>query len=143
LAVTCGKPPPAGVPVVIHVNAPMLAYALLRLPRALVRGRRFIGYRAWELPTVPPDWRAGLRLVHEIWVPSHFTATAIRTIAPGCVRVVPALLCALPLTRASLDRSAFGLPETAVIVLTSFNLVSLFERKASAGGYRRVPHCVR
>jgi hypothetical protein len=121
----------------------MLAYALLRLPRALVRGRRFIGYRARELPTVPPDWRVGLRLVHGIWVPSPPTATAIRTIAPGCMRVVPPLLCALALTRASLDRICIRLAGGAVIVLTSFNLVALFERKASAGGYRRGPHCVR
>lgn len=125
----CGELPPPGVPLVVHINAPMLAHALLRLPRALVRGRRIIGYWAWELPTVPPDWHAGLRSVHEIWVPSHFTAAAIEMIAPGRVRVVPAPVGALPLRRTMLDRSAFGLPDTAVIVLTSFNLASSFERK--------------
>jgi glycosyltransferase involved in cell wall biosynthesis len=124
-----GDLPPPGVPLVIHVNAPMLPYALLRLPRALVRGRRIIGYWAWELPIVPRDWQAGLRFVHEIWVPSRFTAAAIETIAPGRVRVVPPALGMLPPARAALDRSAFGLPDTAVIVLTSFNLASSFERK--------------
>jgi glycosyltransferase involved in cell wall biosynthesis len=124
-----GELPPPGVPLVLHVNAPMLPYALLRLPRALVHGRRIIGYWAWELSTVPPDWQAGLRFVHEIWVPSHFTAAAIETIAPGRVRVVPPALGALPPVRAALDRAAFGLPDTAVVVLTSFNLASSFERK--------------
>ena len=121
--------PPPGVPLVIHVNAPMLPYALLRLPRALVRGRRIIGYWAWELPTVPPDWHAALRCVHEIWVPSRFTAAAIETIAPGRVRVVVPPLGALLPARAPLDRAAFGLPDTAVIVLMSFNLASSFVRK--------------
>jgi glycosyltransferase involved in cell wall biosynthesis len=128
-AASCAELPPPGMPLIIHVNAPMLACALLRLPRALVRGRRIIGYWAWELPVVPPDWRAGLRFVHEIWVPSRFTAAAIQAIAPGRVHVVPPPLGALPLLRATLDRSAFGLPDTAVIVLTSLNLASSFERK--------------
>ena len=121
--------PPPGVPLVVHVNAPMLAGALLRLPRALVRGRRIIGYWAWELPSVPPDWHAGLQFVHEIWVPSRFTAAAIETIAPGRVRVVPPPIGAVPMRRTVLDRSAFDLPDTAVIVLVSFNLASSFERK--------------
>jgi glycosyltransferase involved in cell wall biosynthesis len=88
-----------------------------------------IGYWAWELPIVPPDWRAGLPFVHEVWVPSHFTAAAMETIAPGHVRVVPPPLGALAPLRSVLDRSAFGLPETSVIVLMSFNLASSFERK--------------
>jgi glycosyltransferase involved in cell wall biosynthesis len=124
-----GELPPPGAALVVHVNAPMLPCALMRMPRALLRGRRVVGYWAWELPCVPPEWRAGLRFVHEIWVPSRFTAAAMETIAPGRVRVVPPPLGALPATRAALDRSAFGLPDTAVIVLVSFNLASSLERK--------------
>ena len=45
------------------------------------------------------------------------------------MRVVPPPLGALPIARAALDRSAFGLPDTAVIVLVSFNLASSLERK--------------
>ena len=124
-----GDLPPAGVPLVVHVNAPSLPGALLQLPRALLRDRRVVGYWSWELPCMPRDWHVGLRFVHEIWVPSHFTAAAVETIAPGRVRVVPPPVGALPPTRAALDRSAFGLPDTAVIVLVSFNLASSFERK--------------
>ncbi len=129
LAEPHGELPPPGVPLVVHVNAPMLAGALLRLPRALIRGRRIIGYWAWELPTMPPDWHAGLKFVHEIWVPSRFSAAAIATIASCRVHVVPAPIGALPLRRSALDRSAFGLPDTTVIVLMSFNLASSLERK--------------
>jgi glycosyltransferase involved in cell wall biosynthesis len=121
--------PPPGVPLVIHVNAPMLPAALLRLPRALLPGRRVVGYWAWELPVMPVEWHAALRFVHEIWVPSRFTATAIETVAPGRVRVVPPPLGVLPPLRSSLDRAAFGLQDTAVVVLMSFNLASSFERK--------------
>jgi glycosyltransferase involved in cell wall biosynthesis len=134
-----GALPPPGVPIVLHVNAPVLAYTLLRQRRDLLRGRRVVGYWAWELPTMPPDWRAGLRFVHEIWVPSRFVAAAIETIAPGRVRVVPPPLGLLPPVPAPLNRAAFSLPAAAVIVLVAFNLASSFERKhplASIAAFR-------
>ncbi len=121
--------PPRGLPLVVHVNAPLLPLALLRLRQARLRGRRIIGYWAWELPMVPADWYPALRFVHEIWVPSHFTAAALERIAPGRVRVVPPPLGLVPPVPAPLDRAAFGLPDTALIVLVAFNLASSFERK--------------
>jgi glycosyltransferase involved in cell wall biosynthesis len=129
LTAPLGDLPPAGAPLVVHMNAPSLPGALLHLPRALLRDRRIVGYWSWELPRMPPEWRLGLRFVHEIWVPSQFTATAVATIAPGRVRVVPPPLGALSIAQAALDRSAFSLPDTAVIVLVSFNLASSLERK--------------
>ena len=125
--------PPAGAPLIVHVNAPMLPLALLRLPRGMARGRRVIGYWAWELPTLPPTWREGARFVHEVWVPSHFTRAAIETLLPGRVRVVPHPLALAPPVPARLDRAAFGLPDDAVIVLVSFNLASSFARKNPLG----------
>ncbi len=80
-------PPDAAL--VLHVNAPMLPMVSLRLPRGLTGARRVIGYWAWELPSVSADWRIGARFVHEAWVPSRFTATALETLLPGRVRVVP------------------------------------------------------
>ena len=120
---------PAGAPLVLHVNAPQLPGALLRLGRARVKGRRIVGYWAWELPTVPPDWRAGAGFVHEIWVPSRYTAAALEPLLPGRVRVVPHPVAARPPAPAPLGRGAFGLPAGAVVTLCAFSLASSFERK--------------
>jgi glycosyltransferase involved in cell wall biosynthesis len=121
--------PPAGAPVVLHVNAPMLPAALLRLPRGFVRGRRVIGYWAWELPVVPDGWRVGVPFVHEVWTPSRFSARALERLAPGRVRVVPHPVAASPPVPSSLRRADFGLPERAVLVLVSFSLASSYVRK--------------
>jgi glycosyltransferase involved in cell wall biosynthesis len=125
--------PPHGVPLVLHVNAPLLPWVLFRLPRSLVRGRRIIGYWQWELPTVPAEWRAGARFVHEVWVPSDFVAGAVEPLLPGRVRVVPFPLAEARPEPSALDRAAFGLPPDAVVVLVSFNLASSFERKNPLG----------
>jgi glycosyltransferase involved in cell wall biosynthesis len=125
--------PPSGVPLVIHVNAPMLPLVLLRLPRGFARGRRVIGYWNWELPDPPLDWRAGSRFVHEVWVPSPFTAAAIEPLLPGKVRVVPFPIAVAPPAPLTRDRGALGLPEAAVVVLVSINLASSFERKNPMG----------
>ena len=129
--------PPPQVPLVIHANPHRLGTALLALPRDAVRGRRIIGYFAWELLVAPPAWRPHLRLVHEIWVPSQFVAEAMKTIMPHDrvlpLRVVPHALAEAPPVPSGLGRADFGLPEDVVIVLTSFNLASGFARKNPLG----------
>ena len=123
-----GRLPP-GLPLLLHVNAPLLPAALLRLPRGLLRGRRVIGHWAWELPVTPPDWRAGTAFVHEVWAPSRFTADALEALLPGRVRVVPYPIAAAPPRPSALGRADFGLPEAAVMTLVSFSLASSFARK--------------
>ncbi len=120
---------PAGAPLVLHVNAPHVAAALLGLPRGLLRGRRVIGCWAWELPVPPRNWATGVRFVHEVWAPSRFTAAALEPLLPGRVRVVPYCVASRPPAPSALDRQAFGLPPKAVVVLCSFSLASSFERK--------------
>ncbi len=128
---------PPGAALLIHVNPPMLPYTLLRLPRALLRGRRVIGHWAWELPTVPPAWRVGLRFVHEVWAISHFTGAAIATLLPPAsdipIRIVPIPVAIAPPHPAARTRADFGLPADAVIVLASFNLASSRVRKNPDG----------
>jgi len=122
---------PAAAPLLLHINAPQVPWALRRLPAGLVHGRRIVGYWAWELPVVPEEgWRTGLRFVHEIWAMSSFCADALRRFAPArTVRVVPPPLALAPPAPAPLDRAAFGLPADRLVVLVSFNLASSFERK--------------
>ena len=79
----------AGAPLVIHVNAPMLPSVLLRMPRSLRNGRKVIGYWAWELPIIPKTWTYARRYVHEIWVPSRFTADAIAPLHPNMTTINP------------------------------------------------------
>lgn len=124
-------PPPAAL--LLHVNAPVLPAALLRLPRSVLHGRRVIGYWAWELPSVPRSWRPAASCVHEVWAPSRFTASALEALLPGRVRVVPIPIASSPPLPAPLGRDAFGLPEAAVVVLVSFSVASAFERKNPLG----------
>jgi glycosyltransferase involved in cell wall biosynthesis len=120
-------PEPAAL--VLHVNAPQLPAALAGLGRRALRGRRIVGFWAWELPVVPETWRPALGHVHEVWVPSQFTAAALEALLPGRVRVVPHAVALAPPLPSVLDRQAFGLPDGVVVVLTSFNLASSFVRK--------------
>jgi len=130
------KLPPVGVAgapteaaLVVHVNAPMIAAAFMGVPRGFLRGRRVVGYWAWELPVVPDSWRLGVPFVHEIWTPSRFSAAALERLAPGRVRVVAHPVAAVPPIPSALTRADFGLRDGAVVVLVSFSLASSFARK--------------
>lgn len=118
-----------GAPLVMHVNAPMLPYARLFMPRTLRTGRRVIGYWAWELPVVPQTWRHARRHVHEIWAPSRFTAQALRSLGRP-VRVVEHPVGLAEQQPSNRDRPSFGLPEDCVVVLVSFSLSSSMVRKS-------------
>ena len=125
--------PPPGAPIVLHENPPSLPWALLRLPRDLIRGRHVVGYWAWELPVAPPSWRTGPHFVHSVWVPSHFTADALRPMLPAdgriSLHVVPHPVAVAPPVPSAMDRATFGLPGEVVIVLVSASLASSFTRK--------------
>jgi glycosyltransferase involved in cell wall biosynthesis len=120
---------PTRAPLVIHGIAPTLPLVMCRLPRSVVGRRRIIGFWTWELQAVSDIWTIGAKHVHEVWVPSRFTAAAIETILPGRVRVVPYPIASVPPQPSALDRAAFGLPDKAVVILVSFNLASSVERK--------------
>jgi glycosyltransferase involved in cell wall biosynthesis len=111
---------------IVHVNSPLMPLAMWRLGRRLVRDKYVIGYWAWELPDVPADWRYGIPFVHEIWVPSAFTADAVREIAgERPVRVIPhpvALRGPATIPRAPRPNRPF----TALLI---FNMASSFARK--------------
>ena len=135
-----GKPPcatdgalPEAAPLVLHLNPPLLPWALRRMARDLgtgaVRGRRIVGYWAWELPVADPLWRRFVPFVHEIWVPSRFTADALEPLMPGRVRLVPHPVALRPPAPSGLGRADFGLPEDAVVTLCAFSLASSLVRK--------------
>lgn len=124
-------------PLILHINSPQIPYALLVLPRKLIKNRKIIGYWAWELEVLPKEWRVGFQFVHEIWVPSQFVAKSIEKWAKyynKIVRVVPHPIAdrkAYPM--GNITRSVLGLPENKIIILVSFNLSSGFSRKNPLG----------
>ena len=114
---------------ILHVNAPQFPAALAGLGRRHVRNRRIVGHWYWELPVAPVSWHPALAYVHELWVPSRFTASAFEELLPGRVRVVPPAVALAPPVASTLDRQAFGFDDNVVVVLTSFSLASSFARK--------------
>ncbi len=122
--------PPSGQPLVLHIPGPSLPLAALKLPRGVIKGRRVIGYWAWELQRMPASWRVGLEFVHEIWTPSRFAAAALAEIASHLpIRVVPHPLAVCPPVASLRGRADFGLPPDALITLVSFSLASGLVRK--------------
>ncbi|MBP0444397.1 glycosyltransferase [Roseomonas sp. SSH11] len=123
-------PPGAGT-LLVHVNGPMLPWALLALGRRAVAGKRVIGVWNWELPILPPDWERGFAACHEIWAGTEFVAAACRRPGGPPVRVVP-----YPLPSpapSSLGRADFSLPEDAFVTLTVFDATSSLARKNPLG----------
>lgn len=125
-------PPPTaeerGV-VISHINPPELLRWVRESEGRPLEGCRHIGYWAWELEDVPPEWAAAFALVDEVWTPSAFAADAIRKIAPARVKVSPAPYPLYLNPRPAPDRARFGFPEGAVVVLMAFDLRSTAQRK--------------
>lgn len=61
----------------IHANAQETEMALMTHAPDSWADRYRIGYWAWETPEAPPSWVRAARWLHEIWVPSRFTAEAL------------------------------------------------------------------
>jgi len=109
------------------VNAPFVPYALVLLGRRLVSQKWRIGYWAWELPKVPLDWRRGAEFVHEIWVPSQFTAAAVGPVAGGRTVEVVAHPVAGPTREIDSGQSS-----------GDFRVLTVFQA-SSGGGARKNP----
>ena len=115
------------------VNSPWVPMALLKLGRRLVKGKRIVGYWAWELPDIPDEWLAGGSFVHEIWTPSRFVAAAVAKRMPSkpvCVIPHPVALLAehTPAMRQK--------PINEFVVLVVFNVLSSFARKNPVAAIR-------
>jgi glycosyltransferase involved in cell wall biosynthesis len=123
---------------VVHVNPPMLPWALWTLGRKATADKRIVGYWAWELTKTPRAWEIGYRFVHEIWTPSRFCASALRRLGGPSVTVVPHRVTPAALKLGS--RRNFALPEHAFIAVCIFDCGSCIERKnplASIRAFRR------
>ena len=114
--------------VILHVNAPLVPLALRQLGRSFVKNKHIIGYWAWELESVPAEWCHGVAFVHRVWVPSRFTAEAVRRRTPALpIRIVPHPLAVHDRPRAAGSEDRFR-------VLMVFNAASGFARKNPCAG---------
>lgn len=127
--------------VVVHINPPDFARAVALFDPEVLQRVAVIGYWAWELAVVSPEWRACAELADEIWVPSPFVAEAMVRGLPefhSPIRVVPHAVDRAPMQRISGDervaaRRRLGLPEAAFVVGTSFSFASNYARKNPCG----------
>jgi glycosyltransferase involved in cell wall biosynthesis len=118
---------------IIHTPGSTLPYALLRIGRRLVQGKRLVGFWHWELPALPDDWRYGCDRLDEIWVPSQFCANAVRKSFGGPIRIIPHPVDVEQVQRSRRKRDGFT-------ALNIFNMASGFERKnplASIRAFKR------
>jgi glycosyltransferase involved in cell wall biosynthesis len=113
-----------------HCNAPENDLLFSHLSPAEAAGRYRIAYWAWELETIPINWRLTARAFHEIWTPSRFVAQAVRPHARR-VRVMPHPI--RPAPAAAADRPRFGLPTGAVVFAAFADARSALARKNPAG----------
>ena len=81
-AAATGAAPPSAIPpgpgtLLVHVNGPMLPWAMLALGRRAVAGKRVIGVWNWERPPCRPTGNAASASRTRFWVASRFTAGAV------------------------------------------------------------------
>jgi len=124
--------PPAVSPVapgsrIWHLNPPMLPRAVFKTGiRSFTRAFN-IGYWAWELEVVPPEWRNGMRYMNAVFVPSQFTKRAIAPFTSAPVIVVPHPVSEKPAAPGM--RRKFGIEEDAFLVSFIFSAGSSINRK--------------
>ena len=119
---------------IYHLNPPMLLPGIIRSnPLAFWRSYN-IGYWAWELEELPPEWIAAIRFMDAIMVPSTFCRTAVERHTSKPVLVVPHPVVDGPPDGRRIepvrdDGQAFR-------VLGIFNFGSSFERKNPVAAVR-------
>ncbi len=112
-----------------HCNAPELKRMVYMYPNAALSSRYRIGYWAYELESLPQDWRPTARALHEIWTPSQFVADSIRRSISDEIPVMVMPHPTADLSHIEGDRARFGLSPHAFVVLVLFDLRSTRARK--------------
>jgi glycosyltransferase involved in cell wall biosynthesis len=102
------------------------------LPYSFFKNRKNIGYWVWEAENFPVK-SADTEGLDEIWTPSEYSANAIRAAVKIPVRVVPHSLNLEEISLAKECRSAYNIPEQAIIFGFFFDALSIFERKNPEG----------
>ncbi len=123
---------------IFHINADQMLRAYCHLDRPFFRDRYNVGYWAWELSLCPPEWQHAIRMMDEIWAPSHFIREAFAARADIPVVYMP--LCVVLPSFQSLGRAHFGIPAASYAFLYVFDFFSFMDRKnpfAAIHAFRR------
>jgi glycosyltransferase involved in cell wall biosynthesis len=134
--------------VIIHINPPEFARALMLFPQNFLSDTCIVAYWAWELTVISNDWRRNAELPNEIWTPSPFVADTLASELPefgGPIQVVPHAVDRDPMPRAPPEtrkelRERFDLRPDRFVVGTSFSFGSNYARKnpcAAIDAFRR------
>ncbi|MDP2126477.1 MAG: glycosyltransferase [Pseudohongiella sp.] len=115
----------------LHINPDHALQAIAELPSNHFDGHYSIGYWAWELPEIPPDWEKAFKHFDEIWVPSSFVQDAVAMKSPVPVVRIPHAIEVKADT--TLTRTDFGLPQDPFLFLVMFDTYSRQERKNPYG----------
>ena len=94
-------------------------------------GVRRIAVWYWEMEDVPEEWVPKLGWADEVWAPTDYTANAFRKVVKAPVRVVRPGFELPPFE--PLPRSHFGLTDGRFVVLFTFDMRSIMERKNPLG----------
>ncbi len=112
-----------------HCNAPELKRMVYMYPNTALSSRYRIGYWAYELESLPQDWRPTARALHEIWTPSQFVADSVKRSVGDDIPVTVMPHPTADLAHIQGDRPRFGLSPDAFVVLILFDLRSTRARK--------------
>jgi len=133
------SPDEAPFPVnLISMNADMLPEFVRQVGAEFFAERYSIGLWFWEVAQFPERWRSSFSLVEEVWAPTAHVASALAplaTVPVNTVRIPVAPPAVPPRSRAHL-----GLPQDEFVFFTSFDYLSVAERKnplATIAAFRR------
>ncbi len=112
---------------IIHLNPPMLPpYALLGGVRSYTSTYN-VGYWAWELEHLPPEWVKALSYINAVMGPSNFTVNTFRRYTDKPVLKVPHRVQVNTVTSGIRDR--LGIAPDCFLVSCIFATQSSLERK--------------
>lgn len=109
---------------VYHLNPPKLPIGVLCSGIRTYRRAFNVGFWAWELQILPPEWVAGLRFVDAVMVPSSFCRDAVARYTSKPVLVVPH-----PVHLDTPAADTFPTQDGTFRILSIFSFDSSFERK--------------
>lgn len=116
--------------VFLAVNADQLPILCGELGQGFFRGRRVVSQWFWELEQAPPWFRPAMDHVDELWAPTRFIESTMRSVAPRRVHIrhMP-----LPIEVPAVSTGPSDIGEGGYCFLFVFDFLSVMKRKNPLG----------